>query len=149
MPSTSHIDDRAKAQGVVFAEAAPSYLNMCARMGSVYLTSGHTSTLKGTVGAEIAVDQAKDAARDAIRKLLSSVAAVHGTLEGLRVVRLMACVNATPEFTDHGLVINGASDLVHEVFGPDLGYHARSALGFASLPGGAAVEIEGVVEIVE
>ena len=72
----------------------------------------------------------------------------HGTLEGLRVIKLLGCVYSAPEFTDQHLVINGASDLLHEIFGKEGdGYHARSALGFAALPTGAAVEVEAVFEI--
>ena len=59
-------------------------------------------------------------------------------------------VNSTLDFTDQHLVINGASDLLHEIFGKDGdGYHARSALGFAALPTGAAVEVEAIFEIIE
>ena len=59
------------------------------------------------------------------------------------------CVNSAPEFTDQHLVGNGASDLLHQLFGmDDLGYHARSALGFAALPTGAAVEGEAIFEVV-
>ena len=70
------------------------------------------------------------------------------TLDGLRIVKLLGCVNSTLDFTDQHLVINGASDLLHEIFGKEGdGYHARSALGFAALPTGAAVEIEAILEI--
>ena len=58
------------------------------------------------------------------------------------------CVNSAPEFIEQHLVINGASDLLHEIFGKQGdGFHARSALGFASLPTGAAVEVEAIFEI--
>ena len=86
--------------------------------------------------------------RESILRLLASVREAHGTLEGLRVVRLMGCVQATPDFSDHAAVIKGASDLIHELFGPENGHHARSSLGFALLPGGSAIEIEAVLEIV-
>ncbi len=81
-------------------------------------------------------------------KILRSVHNTHGTLDGLRVVKLLGCVYSAPDFTDQHLVINGASDLLHELFGKDGdGYHARSALGFAALPTGAAVEVEAIFEI--
>ena len=80
--------------------------------------------------------------------MLNSVWNTHGTLDGLRVIKVLGCVNSAPEFTEQHLVINGASDLFHEVFGKqEDGYHARSALGFVSLPTGAAVEVEAVFEI--
>ncbi|MBB17087.1 hypothetical protein CMK22_17615, partial [Candidatus Poribacteria bacterium] len=70
--------------------------------------------------------------------------------DGLRVIKVLGCVNSTLEFTDQHLVINGASDLFHELYGKDGdGYHARSALGFASLPTGPAVEVEVIFEIKE
>jgi enamine deaminase RidA (YjgF/YER057c/UK114 family) len=62
------------------------------------------------------------------------------------VVKLTGFVNATPDFTDHPKVINGASDLLVEVFG-EAGRHARSAVGSVSLPLGVAVEVEGIFEI--
>jgi enamine deaminase RidA (YjgF/YER057c/UK114 family) len=72
----------------------------------------------------------------------------HGTLNGLKVIKLLGCVNSTLEFTDQHLVVNGASDLLHEIFGKTTdGYHARSALGFAQLPTGAAVEVEAIFEV--
>jgi enamine deaminase RidA (YjgF/YER057c/UK114 family) len=80
--------------------------------------------------------------------VLQSVHHAHGTLDGLRVLRVLGCVNSTLEFTEQHLVINGCSDLLHEIFGKEgAGYHARSALGFASLPTGAAVEVEAIFEV--
>ncbi|MND09796.1 hypothetical protein D3C83_334050 [compost metagenome] len=61
---------------------------------------------------------------------------------------MLGCVNSDPGFTDQPKVVNGCSDLLHEIFGAKTdGWHARSALGFASLPGGAAVEVEAIFEI--
>ena len=88
------------------------------------------------------------AARDCVVKILNSVWSEFGTLDGLRVVKVLGCVNSDPDFIEQHLVINGASDLFHEIFGKETdGYHARSALGFASLPTGAAVEVEAVFEV--
>ena len=73
----------------------------------------------------------------------------HGTLNGLRVIKVLGCVNSAADYNDHHLVINGASDLFHQVFGKTGdGFHARSALGFASLPTGVAVEVEAIFEII-
>jgi enamine deaminase RidA (YjgF/YER057c/UK114 family) len=72
----------------------------------------------------------------------------HGALDGLRVVNVLGCVHATPDFTAHPAVINGCSNLLHEIFGKTTdGHHAHSALGFSSLPGGTAVEVEAIFEI--
>ena len=69
-------------------------------------------------------------------------------LDGLRVVKVLGCVNSTLDFTDQHLVINGCSDLLHQIFGKEgNGFHARSALGFAQLPTGAAVEVEAIFEV--
>ncbi len=66
------------------------------------------------------------------------------------MLKLLGCVNSTQDFIEQHLVVNGASDLLHELYGKDGdGYHARSALGFASLPTGPAVEVEAIFEIKE
>jgi enamine deaminase RidA (YjgF/YER057c/UK114 family) len=104
--------------------------------------------MKGKLGAGLGVEQGYQAARECAVKILRSVVAAHGTLDGLRVIKLLGCVNSTQEFTDQHLVVNGASDLFHELYGKTGdGYHARSALGFASLPTGVAVEVEAIFEI--
>ena len=142
-------DDKAKALGLQFAKPADRpYLNLCARVGNIFFTSGHVSTLKGKLGQDVATEQGNAAAREAMVKVLNSIWVENGgTLNGLRVVKLLGCVNATPDFNECSNVINGASDLLHEIFGKeDAGYHARSALGFATLPIGVAVEIEAIFE---
>lgn len=127
---------------------AKGYLNLAVQVGDMVYTSGHTSDLKGKLGDTLTVDQGREAARQAMIKVLASVRNVVGTLDRLRVVRLLGCVNSSLEFTDQHLVMNGASDLLHQIFGKeDLGYHARSALGFVQLPTGAAVEIEAIFAI--
>src|SRR5687767_8157345 len=139
---------RATELGITFARKDRGYLNLCVRTGNLLMTSGHVSDLKGKLGADLGVEQGVRAARECAVKILQSVHDAHGTLDGLRVVKLLGCVNSTLEFTDQHLVMNGASDLLHQVFGKDdLGYHARSALGFAAVPTGAAVEVEAIFEI--
>jgi enamine deaminase RidA (YjgF/YER057c/UK114 family) len=134
--------------GLQFPAQEPGYLNLCIRSGNQLITSGHTSDLKGKLGDDVDVDQGYAAARNCAEKVLASVHAEHGTLDGLRVIKVLGCVNSTLEFTDQHLVINGFSDLLHEIFGKTGdGYHARSALGFAALPTGAAVEVEAIFEI--
>lgn len=134
--------------GLKFEKPTPGYLNLCIRSGNQLLTSGHVSTLKGKLGSGVNTEEGYAAARECAAKVLNSVWNAHGTLDGLRVVKVLGCVNSAPEFIEQHLVINGASDLLHEVFGKTGdGYHARSALGFASLPTGAAVEVEMIFEI--
>ena len=138
----------AEQLGITFTATQPGYLNLCVRSGTQLLTSGHVSDLKGKLGEDVSTEQGYAAARDCATKILQSVWNANGTLDGLRVLKVLGCVNSTPTFIEQHLVINGASDLLHEVFGKQTdGYHARSALGFASLPTGAAVEVEAIFEL--
>lgn len=141
-------EQRALALGLTFSRKEKGYLNLCARTGNLLITSGHVSDLKGKLGAGTSVEEGYQAARDCAIKILQSVHDAHGTLDGLRVIKVLGCVNSTQEFHEQHLVINGCSDLLHEVFGKDgAGFHARSALGFANLPTGAAVEVEAIFEV--
>ena len=118
------------------------------RSGNQLITSGHVSDIKGILGDDLTVEDGYKAARECAEKILRSVHDTHGTLDGLKVVKLLGCVYSAPGFTDQHLVINGASDLFHELYGKEgNGYHARSALGFAALPTGVAVEVEAIFEI--
>jgi len=140
----------AEHAGLTFTKQEPGYLNLCVRTGNTLITSGHVSDLKGKLGAGVTVEEGKLAARNCAVKILNSVWNTHGTLNGLRVLKVLGCVNSTLDFTDQHLVINGCSDLLHEIFGKTTdGYHARSALGFVQLPTGAAVEVEAIFEIKE
>jgi enamine deaminase RidA (YjgF/YER057c/UK114 family) len=139
---------KAESLGITFEKQVPGYLNKCVRSGNLLITSGHTSKMKGKLGADLQAEQGAEAARDCAVQILQSVWNTHGTLDGLRVLKVLGCVNCTPDFIDQPKVINGCSDLLHQVFGKETdGYHARSAVGFASLPGGVAVEIEAIFEI--
>lgn len=101
----------------------------------------------GKVGAEVSTQQAKEHARLVGINILAAVREYCGSLDQVAgVVKLLGMVNATPEFTDHPEVINGCSDLLLAVFG-DAGRHARSAVGFASLPLQITVEIEAIFEL--
>ena len=138
----------AQAEGITFEKLEPGYLNLCIKTGNLLITSGHVSDLKGKLGADVSVEDGYAAARDCMVKILRSVHNTHGTLDNLRVIKLLGCVNSTLEFSDQHLVINGSSDLLHKLYGKEGdGYHARSALGFAQLPTNAAVEVEAIFEI--
>jgi enamine deaminase RidA (YjgF/YER057c/UK114 family) len=81
--------------------------------------------------------------------MLATIKRELGDLDRVKqVVRLFGMVNCTPEFTTMPRVIDGASDLFYELYGPQAGCHARTAVGMASLPRGQAVEINGEFEIV-
>ena len=102
----------------------------------------------GKLGAEISVEQGKEAARLCGLNLIAQAKrALDGDLDRIvRVVRLGGFVNAVPGFGNQPAVVNGASDLMVEVFG-DAGRHARTAVGVGSLPGGTAVEVDAVLEV--
>lgn len=102
----------------------------------------------GKLGQELRIEEGQQAARlCAINILAQAKLALNGDLGRIaRCVRLGGFVNATPDFGDHPQVINGASDLIVEVFG-EAGRHARTAVGVCSLPRGVAVEVEAVFEI--
>ena len=141
-------DARAQELGVEFPDnTEKAYLNMAARSGNLIITSGHVSNIKGKLGDDVSVEQGYEAAREAIVWILQSVHQEVGSLDNLRVVKLLGCVNSTLDFIEQHLVINGASDLLHKIFEGDDGHHARSAIGFAQLPTGVAVEIEAIFEI--
>ena len=139
---------KAEAMGIKFEKLEPAYLNGCVRSGKLLFSSGFGSKTKGRLGKDLTTRQGYDAAKECAHDILRAVWDRHGTLDGLRVVKVLGCVHATPDFTEHPQVINGCSDMLHEIFGKTTdGYHARSALGFAQLPTGAAVEVEAIFEI--
>ena len=112
--------------------------------GNLLFVSGQISALKGRLGEDLAVEQGAEAARRCGLALIAQAQAALGSLDRVvRVVKLTGFVAAAPDFTDHPKVINGASDLMLKVFG-DNGKHARAAVGVASLPLGACVEVEAV-----
>src|SRR3954470_21566881 len=110
-------EQQARELGISFPVKEKGYLNLCVRSGSLLLTSGHVSDLKGKLGAGLSVEQGYQAARECAVKILQSVRQAHGTLDGLRVLKLLGCVNSAPDFTDQPLVVNGASALLHQMFG--------------------------------
>jgi enamine deaminase RidA (YjgF/YER057c/UK114 family) len=140
--------EKAESLGITFTRQEPGYLALVVRTGNLLITSGHVSDIKGKLGAGLMVDEGKAAARQCATKILNSVWNAHGTLNGLKVLKLLGCVNSTLEFHEQHLVVNGCSDLLHEVYGKTSdGYHARSALGFAQIPTGSAVEVEAIFEV--
>ncbi len=143
-------EEKAKDLGIDLSPQEAGYLNLCIRSGNQLITSGHVSDIKGILGKDLSVEEGYQAARECADKILRSVHNEHGTINGLRVIKLLGMVYSDQGFTDQHLVINGASDLFHELYGKDGdGYHARSAVGFAALPTGVAVEVEAVFEIKE
>lgn len=103
--------------------------------------------IKGTVGTSISSEEAQEAAKRCGIQILAQTKAALGSLDRVRrIVKLGGFVACTSDFTGHPSVINGASNLMADVFG-DKGKHARFAVGVPCLPLGAAVEIDAVIEI--
>ena len=102
---------------------------------------------KGKLGAGVGIEQGQAAARGCAINLIAQVQAALGDLDKVvRVVRLGGFINSAPDVLDGPKVLNGASDLMVEVFG-DKGRHARTTIGVAALPADAAVEVEGTFEV--
>ena len=123
------------------------------RVGDLVFTSGQLPMVEGRlwavglVGAEVDPEEAYACARAAVLNGLAAVAEVAGDVDVIaRIVKMVVFVAAAPGFTGHPQVANGASDVLGEIFG-GAGAHARSAVGVASLPLGAPVEVEMVVAV--
>jgi enamine deaminase RidA (YjgF/YER057c/UK114 family) len=139
---------RAEAMGIKFEKLPEPYLNGCVKSGKLLFMSGFGSKTKGRLGKDLTTQQGYEVAKECAVEILRNVWNRHGTLDNLRVVKVLGCVNSTPDFYEQPKVINGCSDMLHEIFGAKTdGYHARSALGFAALPNNCAVEIEAIFEI--
>jgi len=125
------------------------------RTGNLVFLSGHGPLseegrlITGKLGSDLSVEQGYEAAKLVALGLLGSLKGLIGDLGKVRrVIKLLGMVNCDPTFMEHPRVIDGASDLLVEVFG-ERGRHARSAVGMNGLPFNIAVEIEMVVEIGE
>lgn len=123
------------------------------RTGNLIFVAGHgpvengRATVTGKVGADLTEQEGYQAARETIIRSLAAVRAEIGSLDRVRrIVKLVGWVNSAPGFTRQPWVINGASDLLVEIFG-EAGRHARSALGAYELPLNIPVEIEMIVEV--
>jgi enamine deaminase RidA (YjgF/YER057c/UK114 family) len=123
------------------------------RTGSLIFISGHIARKDskpwvGQLGLTMATAEGQAAARAIAIDLLGTLQAAVGDLSNVkRIVKVMSLVNSTPTFTEQHLVTNGCSQLLGEVFGPEVGAHARSAFGVAQIPMGACVEIELIAEV--
>ncbi len=123
------------------------------RVGDLVYSSGQLPTVGGQlgvvgkVGAEVSAEQGAACARTAALNAVAAVAAAAGEVDAIsRVVKAVIFVASAPGFTGQAQVGNGASELLQEIFG-DAGRHARSAVGVATLPLDAPVEVELIVEV--
>lgn len=154
---TGRIEARLQELGIELPEPAAPVANYIPYVvaGTLVVVSGQIPLREGRIAytgklgtGGVSVERGQEAARLCFVNLAAQVkAACGGDLDRVRrVVRLGGFIAATPEFTEHARVMNGASDLAVEIFG-EAGRHARSTIGVPSLPGDAAVEVEGLFEI--
>jgi enamine deaminase RidA (YjgF/YER057c/UK114 family) len=149
-------ESRLSELGIALPTPAAPVANYVAavRTGSLLVVSGQLGLgsdgklgATGKVGVDVAVDEAKAIARLCAINVLAQVKAALGSLDRVaRIVRLGGFIACGPDFTQHAAVMNGASDLMVEVFGEG-GRHARTTVGVPSLPLGSPVEIEALLEI--
>ena len=151
----SQIDARLGELGIVLPEPVAPVANYVPFVvtGNLVFISGQVSIgsdglITGKLGADVTLERGLEAAKACGVNLIAQLKiACDGDLDRVRrVVKLGGFVNSTPDFTDQPKVVNGASDLMVDVFG-DNGRHARAAVSAPSLPLDAAVEIDGVFEI--
>jgi len=124
-----------------------------ARVGNLVFTSGQTARINGvrryvgTVGKEVTPEEAYLSARDAALNCLACVKQAVGSLDRVkRVVKVLGFVNCVEGYDQQPAAINGASDLLEQLFG-EAGRHARSAVGLRALPSNVSVELELIVEV--
>jgi len=124
--------------------------------GKMAYVSGHgplktdKTLITGRVGADLTLDQGKAAARQVGLAILATLRDQLGSVDRVkRLVKVLGMVNSAPDFFDHPKVINGCSELFAEVWGPENGIGARSAVGMGPLPGNIAVEIEAIFELAD
>lgn len=149
-------EERLRALGIELAEPAgrPRHSFVGAvRVGTILFVSGHAGfrdgkpRFVGKLGRDYDVAQGKAIAREVILASLGTVRATLGDLRKVRrVVKLLGMVNSAPGFVEQPAVVDGASELLVEIFG-ESGRHARSAIGVSELAQGSAVEIEMVLEV--
>lgn len=128
------------------------------QVGQILYVSGHGSDLlqthqvskHGKVGTEVSLDEAYQTTRQLGLMMLATIKEHISDLDRVaRVVKLVGMVNAVPDFEHHNKVINGVSDLFYEVFGKEVGCHARSSVGVSGLVARQCVEIEAIIQIRE
>jgi len=150
------VEQKLNALGIMLPTPAAPIANYVGfvRTGALLVVSGQICVgadgklvAKGKLGDAVSVEDGQKAARACAINLLAQVKVALGDLNKVvRVVRLGGFINSAPTFLDGPKVMNGASDLMVEVFG-DKGRHARSTVGVAALPVDAAVEVEGLFEV--
>lgn len=126
----------------------------CVQVGRLLYTSGHPppaelgSVMRGKIDGEVSEADAVDTAAKVALSILASVKQQIGSLDKIvRVVKVTGMINSSPGFERQFAVVDGASDLFLALFGPEVGQHARTAVGMAELPRGFPMEIEAIFEV--
>jgi enamine deaminase RidA (YjgF/YER057c/UK114 family) len=149
------VSDRLQALGITLppvAAPAAAYVPFV-HSGNLVFLSGHIAKKDGKpwvgqFGLTMGTEEGKAAARAVAIDLLGTLQAAAGSLDNVkRIVKVMSLVNSASNFTEQHLVTNGCSELLVEVFGAEIGAHARSAFGVAQVPTGSCVEIDLVAEL--
>jgi enamine deaminase RidA (YjgF/YER057c/UK114 family) len=147
------IEARLKELGIDLPEAPNPVANYVPAVlaGNLLFISGQIAKaadgtlVAGSVGTDLTVEEGQKAARLCALNILAQAKAALGSLDRItKVVRLTGFVNSGPGFADHPKVVNGASDLMVEVFG-DKGRHTRAAVGASGLPANTAVEVDAIL----
>ena len=115
---------------------------------SIVYLAGAGSAIKGKLGRDLNIESGYVAAREAGLQMLANLKKEVGSLDRVdRVLQATCMVNSETDFIDQPAVANGFTELMLEIFGPEAGHHARTAIGVASLPNGIAVEIDAIVRL--
>ncbi len=151
-----NIENKLKQMGIEIKEASSpvaAYVN-CVRSGQLLFISGKLPVkdgkilYKGKVGKNLSVEEAQKAAELCIIEILSVVKAEISDLDKIKkIVKITGYIQSADDFYEQHLVLNGASNLLLEIFGREKGTHSRAALGMNALPLNSAIEIDAVVEI--
>ena len=145
----SGVEDRLRRLGLALEPAKPPVANYLGtkRSGDLLFVAGRVSRLRGEVGTTVTPAEARTAARDTVLDMLAIIREDLGDLDRIvSVEQVRGFVHSAPEFVEQPAVIDGASDLLIELFG-ESGRHARTATGAAQLPFGAAVQLEMILRL--
>lgn len=143
------IEEKIKELGYTLIETTPpiaSY-SLCVKTGNLVFLSGVISEKKGKLGKDLSTEEGYEESKKCLIKLLSNLKAFISNLDNVvRVVKVEGYVNSTEDFSEQSKVINGASDLLIDIFG-EKGKHSRIAIGAINLPLNASIEISMIVEV--
>jgi enamine deaminase RidA (YjgF/YER057c/UK114 family) len=145
----SFIEDKLQKLGFHLQPARSSVANYigCKQSGDLLFVSGRVSDLKGEVGTDVTEEEAKTAARDTVLLILAIIKQDIGSLDLIQdVIKMQGFIRSSPQFTRQPNVLDGASDLLVDLFGEN-GRHARTATGVNQLPFGASIQLDIILQL--